>query len=167
MKFFIKFFLELLLLAALALIFYIAAIDFVIFNRYFYEREYLSWLFYLFPICLALAIILVAVWLPAKLRLVSLLLIILANCYLALSLFMITGIYCEEEKNFNWIYKGILLILGLIIFGIYYKKILPKFSKFDLLLIFLASLAVIAELYLNSFSFDLIYRNLYPAMNNS
>lgn len=94
-------------------------------------------------------------------------LLILANCYLALSLYMIAGIYCEEEKNFNWIYKGILLLFGFLILGIYFKKILPKFSKFDLLLLLLASLAVIAELYLNSFSYDLIYRNLYPAMNNS
>jgi hypothetical protein len=73
---------------------------------------------------------------------------------------MITGVYCEEEKNLGIAHVLIVLLISIVIVGIQYKKLLPSISKSDKLLVGLSILIILAELYFNLFSYDLFYVKL-------
>ncbi|GGG46554.1 hypothetical protein GCM10011532_33060 [Christiangramia forsetii] len=73
---------------------------------------------------------------------------------------MITGIYCEEEKNLGLAHILLVLLIAFVMIGIHYKILFPSLSKIDKLLVVLSSLIILAELYFNLFSYDLFYVNL-------
>ncbi len=73
---------------------------------------------------------------------------------------MITGVYCEEEKNLGVAHILIALLISLVIVGIQIKKLLSSISKSDKLLVGLSIFIVLAELYFNLFSYDLFYVQL-------
>lgn len=163
---YIKLLPEVLLIAFIALCIYVLSIDLIIFNRYFLQITYLNWLFYLLPIVLSFNFLLLAVYFKDQIRLPCLIFIVLSNSYLALSLFMISGIYCEEEKNLNFIHILTVLLFTLLMIGIYYKKFYPGFNKFDLVLVVVTTSIVLAELYFNLFSYDLFYVKLKSLLGN-
>jgi|GEM_PF-2069887 hypothetical protein len=78
---------------------------------------------------------------------------------------MITGVYCEEEKNLELAHILIVLLIAIVMAGIQYKKLLPSISKSDKLLVSLSTLIILAELYFNLFSYDLFYVNLLNYFN--
>lgn len=155
---YLKFLLELILIVFVVLVFYTLTIDLFIFNRFFLELDVLNWLFYLLPIILSSAFLLGAVF--VKNRFIKLNLSVLSISYLALSLFMITGVYCEEEKNLSTFYVLIVLLLTFLSVVIYYKKLLPKLANSDKLLIVLSTIIVLIDLYFTLFSYELIYVNV-------
>ncbi len=73
---------------------------------------------------------------------------------------MITGVYCEKEKNLGIAHILIVLLISMVIVGIKFKMLLPSISKSDKLLVGLSTLIILAELYFNLFSYDLFYVNL-------
>jgi len=73
---------------------------------------------------------------------------------------MITGVYCEEDKNLGIAHILIVLLISFVMVGIHYKKLLPSISKSDILLVGLSTLIILSELYFNLFSYDLFYVNL-------
>lgn len=155
---YLKFIFELILIVSIVLFFYVITIDLFIFNRLFLQFEYLSWLFYLLPIILSSVFLLGAVFI--KNRFIKFTLSVLSICYLALSLFMITGVYCEEEQNLSTFYVLIILFLTFLSIGIHYKKLLPKLLNLDKLLIVLSAIIVLVDLYFTLFSYDLISLNI-------
>jgi len=157
---YLRFILELVLIVFTILLIYISTIDLFIFNRVFLETEYISWLFYLLPVLLSFLFIAISIFLTKRFRLPKLIFITLSNIYLALSIFMITGVYCEEEKNLGIAHILIVLLISMVIVGIQFKKLLPSISKSDRLLVGLSTLIILAELYFNLFSYDLFYVNL-------
>jgi hypothetical protein len=78
---------------------------------------------------------------------------------------MITGVYCEEEKNLELAHILIVLLIAIVMAGIQYKKLLPSISKSDKLLVSLSTLIILAELHFNLFSYDLFYVNLLNYFN--
>jgi hypothetical protein len=78
---------------------------------------------------------------------------------------MITGVYCEEEKNLELAHILIVLLIAIVMARIQYKKLLPSISKSDKLLVSLSTLIILAELYFNLFSYDLFYVNLLNYFN--
>jgi hypothetical protein len=58
---------------------------------------------------------------------------------------MITGVYCEEEKNLELAHILIVLLIAIVMAGIQYKKLLPSISKSDKLLVSLSTLIILAE----------------------
>ena len=73
---------------------------------------------------------------------------------------MISGIYCEEEKNLSTIHVSVVLFVTTLVIGLNYKKLLPKLTNSDKLLIGLSTIIVLIELYFTLFSYDLIYLNI-------
>jgi hypothetical protein len=157
----IRFFLELLLIIFINLVIYISSIDLVIFNRTFLQSDFLNWLFYLLPILVSFLLVIVSIFL-VHLRLPKLILMTLSNIYLALSAFMITGVYCEEEKNLRPGHIGIVLLIACLVLVIQYKYLIFSISKSDRFLIGFSTIVILAELYLNLFS----YRLFYPGLSN-
>ncbi|CAL65864.1 membrane protein [Christiangramia forsetii KT0803] len=157
---YLKFTLELIFLVFIILLIYILSIDFVVFNRFFLQIEYFDWLFYLLPILLSFLYLIVAVVFKNKSRILKLIFLTFSIIYLALSIFMITGIYCEEEKNLGLAHILLVLLIAFVMIGIHYKILFPSLSKIDKLLVVLSSLIILAELYFNLFSYDLFYVNL-------
>ncbi|SDR66190.1 hypothetical protein SAMN04488552_0254 [Christiangramia echinicola] len=155
---YLKFILELILIVFIVLFFYVLTIDLFIFNRAFLEFAYLSWLFYLLPILLSLIFLLGAVFF--KNYLFKGILIVLSNSYLALSFFMILGVYCEEEKNLSSIHILIVILISLLLGGIHFKKLLPGLPRHYIFLVGFASIIVLADLYFTLISYDLFYVNL-------
>jgi len=155
---FLKFILELILIVFIVLFFYVLTIDLFIFNRFFLQFEYLSWLFYLLPILLSSIFLVGAVFF--KNYLFKSISTVLSNSYLALSFFMILGVYCEEEKNLETIHILIVILLSLLLGGIYYKKLLPDLPRSYIFLVGLASIIVLVDLYFTFISYDLFYVNL-------
>ncbi len=156
MKIYIKYFLEFLVIVLLALIFYIFTIDLFIFNRFFLQFEYLTWLFYLLPIFLSFLLLIIAMVIKNKFRLLKFILIVLSNIYLFLSLFMITGIYCEDDKNLNLVHIGIVLLISALIFTLQFKNVFRTIPKWDMALVGLSTLAVLIDLFITFFIFNLI-----------
>lgn len=161
----LKFILELTLIVFIILLIYILSIDLVVFNRFFLRTDYLNWLFYLLPIFLSFLLLVVAVVFKNKSRILKLIFLTLSIIYFALSIFMITGVYCEEEKNLELAHILIVLLIAIVMAGIQYKKLLPSISKSDKLLVSLSTLIILAELYFNLFSYDLFYVNLLNYFN--
>lgn len=157
---YLQFLLEVILIVSVVIVFYVSTIDHIIFNRDFLQVDNFTWLFYLLPIILSFIFLVAASLTIEKIRLLSLVFIVLSNSYLALSIFMVTGIYCEEEKNLNMLHIFFVLLIAFLFLPIYFKKLLPKFSTFDTVLISGTTIFSIAELYFNLFSYDLIYQNL-------
>ena len=160
---YLKFIFELLLIVFIVLFFYVITIDIFIFNRLFLQFEYLTWLFYLLPIILCLIFLFGAVFI--KNRLLMLILSVSSFSYLALSLFMISGVYCEEEKNLSITHVVFVLLLTLLAITINYKKLLPKLSNSDKILITFSTLIVLIDLYFTLISYDLIYVNVMTFFN--
>ena len=156
---YLKFIFELLLIVFIVLFFYVITIDIFIFNRLFLQFEYLTWLFYLLPIILCLIFLFGAVFI--KNRLLMLILSVSSFSYLALSLFMISGVYTAKKKRDlsrnHIIYH---LLLTLLAITINYKKLLPKLSNSDKILSTFSSLIVLIDLYFTLISYDLIYVNV-------
>jgi len=148
------------LIVFIILFIYISSIDLVVFNKTFLKTDFINSLFYLLPILLSLLFLLVSILVKIKFRFLKLISFTLSNIYLALSLFMITGVYCEEEKNLKSFHILIVLLISLVMIAINYKKLLPYISKSDKLLVGLSTLIILAELYFNLFSYDLFYVNL-------
>ncbi len=90
---------------------------------------------------------------------------VLSISYLAVSLFMISGVYCEEEKNLGTFHVLIVLFFTFLSIGIHYKKLLPKLANSDKFLIALSTLIVLVDLYFTLFSYDLIYVNMMTFLN--
>ena len=73
---------------------------------------------------------------------------------------MILGVYCEEEKNLGTIHILIVILISLLLGGIHYKKILPNWPSHYIVLVSLATIIVLADLYFTLISYDLFYVNL-------
>lgn len=78
---------------------------------------------------------------------------------------MISGVYCEEEKNLSTIHILVVLLLTFLSIGIHYKKLLPEMANSDKVLIGISTLMVIIDLYFTLFSYDLIYVNVMTFFN--
>ena len=159
MKIFREYFLEFWIIVLSALIFYIFTIDLFIFNQFFLQTDYLTWLFYLLPIFLSLLLLSIALLIKNKSRLIKFILIILSNIYLFLSLFMVTGIYCENEKNLSSVHIGIVLLISALIFGLQFKNVFRTFPKWDIALVSLSTFVVLIDLFVTLLIFNLIYSN--------
>ena len=127
-------------------IIYLFILDFVVFNETFQKSYYSIPLFYLSPIIVAFLLMFLLALDKRRMSFFKSIFLTLSFVYCFLSIFMITGTYCQDFKNLTFLYKCILLTILSFNLILYFKYIHPSLNLTYKIIIMLSTIIITIDL---------------------